>query len=100
MGLIFEPFLKPIGRANSKGVFIEKVPSFHSKGASHPGDAGVGGGGGSAVGFFFLKNPRRGVQVGARIRYHLSFWRFFPLFYSNFGPKLRPIHVARPIVVL
>ena len=37
--------------------------------------------------------------VGARNGYHLSFWRFFP-FYSNFWPNLRPIHVARPIVVL
>ena len=25
---------------------------------------------------------------------------FFPLFYSNFWPNLRPIHVARPVVVL
>ena len=25
--------------------------------------------------------------MGARNRYHLSFWRFFHLFYSNFGPN-------------
>ena len=28
---------------------------------------------------------------------HLSFWRFFPQFYSTFWPNLGAIHVARPI---
>ena len=40
------------------------------------------------------------VHVGAQNGYHLSVWRFFPLFYSKFWPYLRPIRVATTIVVL
>ena len=42
----------------------------------------------------------KGGGVGARNRYHLSFWRFFPQFYSTFWPNSGAIHVARPVVVL
>ena len=38
--------------------------------------------------------------MGARNRYYLSFWRFFPQFYSIFWPNLGAIHVARPVAVL
>ena len=31
---------------------------------------------------------------------HLSFWRFFPLFYSRFLAKLRPMPVTGPSVIL
>ena len=41
-----------------------------------------------------------GGEVGARNGYHLSFWRFSPLFYNKFWPNLNPIHVVRQIVVL
>ena len=41
-----------------------------------------------------------GVRVGARNRYHLSFWRFFPQFESIYWPNLGAIHVARAVVVL
>ena len=41
------------------------------------------------------KNP-----LGARNRYHLSFWFFFHEFYSTFWPNFGAVHVARPVVVL
>ena len=54
---------------------------------------GKGGGVRGETGGYFL--------LGARNRYHLSFWRFFfPSFIALFGPIWGAIHVARPVVVL